>query len=68
VLYRKDYEELQLRKEQEISMLKEQNQRLQVQLKNTQISLQDFKEKSSQQTQELESRISLLSRKVIFLL
>jgi len=49
-------------------MLKEQNQRLQVQLKNTQISLQDFKEKSSQQTQELESRISLLSRKVIFLL
>jgi hypothetical protein len=34
-------------------------------LNNTQLSLQDFKEKSSQRIQELESRVSLLARKVI---
>jgi hypothetical protein len=62
---RKAYEELQTGKEQEIVTLKEQNQRLQVQMNNTQLSLQDLKEKSSQCIQELESRVSLLARKVI---
>jgi hypothetical protein len=48
-------------------MLKEQNQRLQVQLNNSQLCVQDLKRKSSQQIQELESRISLLTRKVIMI-
>jgi hypothetical protein len=65
VFCRKSYEELQREKEQEMGMLKEQNQRLQVQLNNTQVSLHDLKEKSSEHIQELESHISLLERKVI---
>jgi SMC interacting uncharacterized protein involved in chromosome segregation len=44
-------------------MLKEQNQRLQIQLNNTQVSLHDLKEKSSQHVLELESHVSLLERK-----
>lgn len=65
--FRRAYEKLQLEKEQEMGILKEQNQRLQVQLNNSQLSLQDLKRKSSQQVQELESRISLLTRKVIMI-
>jgi hypothetical protein len=65
---RKAYEQLQREKEQEVVMLKEQNQRLQVQLNNTQVSLHDLKEKSSQLIQELDSHVSLLERKVIFFL
>jgi hypothetical protein len=63
---REAYEQLQREKEQEVVMLKEQNQRLQVQLNNTQVSLHDLKERSSQHIQELESHVSLLERKVIF--
>jgi hypothetical protein len=65
--FRKAYEKLQLEKEQEVGMLKEQNQRLQVQLNNSQLSLQDLKRKSSEHIQELETRISLLTRKVIMI-
>lgn len=65
VFIRRAYEKLQLEKEQEVGILKEQNQRLQVQLNNSQLSLQDLKRKSSEQIQELESRISMLTRKVI---
>lgn len=65
--FRRAYEKLQLEKEQEVGILKEQNQRLQVQLNNYQLSLQDLKKKSSQQIQELESRISLLTKKVIMI-
>jgi len=65
--FRRAYEKLQLEKEQEVGMLKEQNQRLQVQLNNSQLSVQDLKKKSSQQIQELESHISLLTRKVIMI-
>lgn len=60
---RRAYEKLQLEKEHEVGILKEQSQRLQVQLNNSQLSLQDLKRKSSQQIQELESHISLLTRK-----
>lgn len=60
---REAYEQLQGEKEQEVVMLKEQNQRLQVQLNNTQVSLHDLKEKSSQHIRELESHVSLLERK-----
>jgi uncharacterized protein YlxW (UPF0749 family) len=67
VSFRRAYEKLQLEKEQEVGILKEQNQRLQVQLNNYQLSLQDLKKKSSQQIQELESRISLLTKKVIMI-
>lgn len=63
---REAYEQLQEEKEQEVVMLKEQNQRLQVQLNNTQVSLHDLKERSLQRIQELESHVSLLERKVIF--
>jgi hypothetical protein len=68
LLCREAYKQLQKEKEQEVGMLKEQNQRLQVQLNNIQVSLHDLKEKSSQRIQELESHVSLLERKVIFLL
>lgn len=67
MLFRKAYEKLQLEKEQEVGMLKEQNQRLQVQLNNSQGSLQDLKRNSSEHIQELESRVSLLTRKVIMI-
>jgi hypothetical protein len=65
---REAYEQLQREKEQEVVMSKEQNQRLQVQLNNAQVSLHDLKEKSSQHIQELASHVSLLERKVIFFL
>lgn len=67
LFFRGAYEKLQLEKEQEVGILKEQNQRLQVQLNNSQLSLQDLKRKSSEQIQELESRISMLTRKVIMI-
>ncbi|XP_069692882.1 GRIP1-associated protein 1-like [Periplaneta americana] len=60
---RKVYTELQAEKDQEINMLKDQNQRLQVQLNNSQLSLKEHKEKSSQKIQELESRVSQLVKK-----
>lgn len=68
LICREAYKQLQREKEQEVAMLKEQNQRLQVQLNNTQVSLHDLKEKTSQHIQELESHVSLLERKVFFFL
>ena len=51
-------------KDQEIFNLREQSQRLQVQLNNGHVGFSDFKEKKAKEVQELKNTIEAFSLKV----
>ena len=57
-------EKLKSEKDQEIFNLREQSQRLQVQLNNGHVGFSDFKEKKSKEVQELKNTIEAFSLKV----
>ena len=57
-------EKIKSEKDQEIFNLREQSQRLQVQLNNGHVGFSDFKEKKAKEVQELKNTIEAFSLKV----
>ena len=61
---RQRLEKMKSEKDQEIFNLREQSQRLQVQLNNGHVGFSDFKEKKAKEVQELKNTIEAFSLKV----